>query len=219
MKKTNQIIVVLLLFLSTILYVGCNSNNNTPLPAPASCSDGIQNQGETGIDCGGPCASCQTCSDGIQNQGETGIDCGGPCPACAAPSFTATLNGSSFISGYTNASLYINPNPGMANNLSITASRPSLVDGIGLVIEFTGSLVPGTYNYSATPTLPVFASGSYSSQTITDCMMESGTLTLTQVNSTAMTVSGTFSFTCRSFSNPSLAHVVTNGVFTNIPYN
>lgn len=24
-----------------------------------------------------------TCSDGIQNQGETGIDCGGPCPACA----------------------------------------------------------------------------------------------------------------------------------------
>lgn len=23
-----------------------------------------------------------TCNDGIQNQGETGIDCGGPCPAC-----------------------------------------------------------------------------------------------------------------------------------------
>jgi hypothetical protein len=28
-------------------------------PAPATCSDGIQNQGETGIDCGGPnCAEC-----------------------------------------------------------------------------------------------------------------------------------------------------------------
>ncbi|MBK9149901.1 MAG: hypothetical protein IPM26_02470 [Saprospiraceae bacterium] len=33
-------------------------------------------------------ASCKkedpaaTCSDGIQNQGETGIDCGGPCQAC-----------------------------------------------------------------------------------------------------------------------------------------
>ena len=24
----------------------------------------------------------ETCSDGIQNQGETGIDCGGPCPKC-----------------------------------------------------------------------------------------------------------------------------------------
>ena len=23
-----------------------------------------------------------TCDDGIQNQKETGIDCGGPCPAC-----------------------------------------------------------------------------------------------------------------------------------------
>ncbi len=50
-----------------------------------SCSDGIQNQGETGVDCGGPCTPCFTCSDGIQNQGETGIDCGGPCPACPPP--------------------------------------------------------------------------------------------------------------------------------------
>ncbi len=52
------------------------------IPPPATCSDGIQNQGETGIDCGGPCPACPTCSDGIQNQGETGVDCGGPCPAC-----------------------------------------------------------------------------------------------------------------------------------------
>lgn len=51
----------------------------TPCP---TCNDGILNQGETGIDCGGPCAPCQTCSDGIQNQGETGIDCGGPCTPC-----------------------------------------------------------------------------------------------------------------------------------------
>ena len=34
----------------------------------ATCTDGIQNQGETGIDCGGPCAPCATCTDGIQNQ-------------------------------------------------------------------------------------------------------------------------------------------------------
>lgn len=26
-----------------------------------------------------------TCSDGVQNQGETGMDCGGPCGACATP--------------------------------------------------------------------------------------------------------------------------------------
>ncbi|MEK6935410.1 MAG: hypothetical protein AABW67_01345 [Nanoarchaeota archaeon] len=31
----------------------------------------------------GPEPITPTCSDGIQNQGETGIDCGGSCPACA----------------------------------------------------------------------------------------------------------------------------------------
>lgn len=50
----------------------------------ASCSDGVRNGQETGIDCGGPmCHPCPTCSDGIRNQGEAGIDCGGPCPFCA----------------------------------------------------------------------------------------------------------------------------------------
>ena len=52
-------------------------------PACPSCNDGIQNQGETGIDCGGPCTACPTCGDGIQNGNETGVDCGGSCPACA----------------------------------------------------------------------------------------------------------------------------------------
>lgn len=55
--------------------------------AGPTCSDGIQNQGETGIDCGGPCTPCSSgpsCSDGIQNQGETGIDCGGPCAPCSS---------------------------------------------------------------------------------------------------------------------------------------
>ncbi len=50
-----------------------------------TCVDGEQNQGEIGVDCGGPCPACRpdaTCVDGIQNQGETDIDCGGPCPAC-----------------------------------------------------------------------------------------------------------------------------------------
>ena len=44
-----------------------------------SCSDGKKNQDETGVDCGGPCADCETCTDGILNQDETGIDCGGSC--------------------------------------------------------------------------------------------------------------------------------------------
>ncbi len=50
---------------------------------PSKCGDGIQNQGESEIDCGGPCLACPTCYDGIQNQGEADIDCGGPnCDPC-----------------------------------------------------------------------------------------------------------------------------------------
>ena len=69
-------------------------------PCPAcvpTCADGIQNQGETGVDCGGPCPACPTCSDGIQNQGETGIDCGGPCAAC--PVLCADLGFENMASG------------------------------------------------------------------------------------------------------------------------
>ncbi len=55
-----------------------------PCGANPTCNDGIQNGGETGVDCGGPnCPPCPTCNDGIQNGGETGVDCGGPnCPPC-----------------------------------------------------------------------------------------------------------------------------------------
>ena len=74
---------------------------------PGTCSDGLLNQDETDIDCGGTCsATCQpgdhcvdaddceslvctanvcaapTCSDGIKNQDEVGVDCGGVCSAC-----------------------------------------------------------------------------------------------------------------------------------------
>ena len=85
-------------------------------PAHPSCSDGIKNQDETDVDCGGSCelcdvgASClvgsdcitglcnqttllcynlsaqgihkENCSDGMLNQGETDVDCGGSCSPC-----------------------------------------------------------------------------------------------------------------------------------------
>jgi len=48
------------------------------------CNDGILNQGEDKIDCGGPCRSCPACFDNVKNQGEDKIDCGGPCKPCDA---------------------------------------------------------------------------------------------------------------------------------------
>jgi hypothetical protein len=79
---------------------------------PATCSDGVKNQGESDVDCGGATgcprcpasktcttqADCQTgscalglcqtttCSDGVRDGKETDVDCGGwdgVCPRCA----------------------------------------------------------------------------------------------------------------------------------------
>jgi hypothetical protein len=65
-----------------------------PCTACISCTDGVKDGSETGVDCGGSCSACANCSDGAQNQGETGVDCGGPCAACGA-SQTVTLQAES----------------------------------------------------------------------------------------------------------------------------
>jgi hypothetical protein len=56
--------------------------NNGGGGTEGTCSDGIQNGNETGVDTGGSCGSNQTegtCVDGIQNGNETGVDTGGRC--------------------------------------------------------------------------------------------------------------------------------------------
>ena len=67
-------------------------------PTP-TCTDGIQNGDETGVDCGGsscsPCTVAPTCTDGIQNGDETGIDCGG---SSCAPCQTACTDNEVVIS-------------------------------------------------------------------------------------------------------------------------
>ena len=51
-----------------------------------SCTDGLQNGDEEGVDCGGSsgCNPCASCDDGIQNGDEEGVDCGGTggCMGC-----------------------------------------------------------------------------------------------------------------------------------------
>jgi hypothetical protein len=122
----------------------------------ATCTDGIQNQGETGIDCGGPCSPCPTCSDGIQNQGETGIDCGGPCQPCPPPppSGNVVLLASYFETGWdswldggsdvtrvnsTNSyegsySIRIQDNSGTQSGM--TSPTFSMTGGVGATIQF-----------------------------------------------------------------------------------
>ncbi|PBQ34422.1 hypothetical protein CNR22_22460 [Sphingobacteriaceae bacterium] len=68
----------LLLSYTLFLLGACKKNSSNS----GTCSDGILNQNETSVDCGGKCSKCATCSDGIQNQGESAVDCGGPCGNC-----------------------------------------------------------------------------------------------------------------------------------------
>ncbi len=72
--------VLLMLLAMSLLVMSCTKEEDDV----ANCNDGIRNQDETAIDCGGVvCTACASCSDGILNQGETRTDCGGPCAACS----------------------------------------------------------------------------------------------------------------------------------------
>jgi hypothetical protein len=70
-------------------------------------SCGTCQQGST-CNSSGQCDLNSSCSDGIQNQGETGPDCGGPCAACPPPGGTANLFANAdFASGLTGWSTYV----------------------------------------------------------------------------------------------------------------
>ena len=89
MKPKNSIemkkLLLSALAIVALAFTSCTNDDEPPIAeATATCNDGIQNQGETGVDCGGPnCQPCTvptaTCDDGIQNGDETGVDIGGSC--------------------------------------------------------------------------------------------------------------------------------------------
>jgi len=92
-------IIGCLIFIVAITFYSCNKGPNCddgiqnggergidcsgPCPNRCDCFDGATNFGEEGVDCGGPfCKPCTSCGDGAQNGDETGVDCGGNCPPC-----------------------------------------------------------------------------------------------------------------------------------------
>jgi len=57
------------------------------IEAPATCIDGIQNQGETGVDCGGPCWSCDPPFDNSVSCGAHSAPTCADCPQGHGPSW------------------------------------------------------------------------------------------------------------------------------------
>jgi len=131
------------LFLSGWLIAACagpgggNSGGDAFVAPTATCSDGVQNQDESGVDCGGAtCDACGVggtcgddsdcstgfcdngqcavgqCGNGVQDPSEEGVDCGGTCPACLGA--TCGANGDC-ASGYCDNG---------------ACATPSCVDGI-----------------------------------------------------------------------------------------
>ncbi len=60
MKLKNSNLLLILAMAFSIILVSCSGDDNGggDPPAQATCSDGIQNGTETGIDCGGSCSAC-----------------------------------------------------------------------------------------------------------------------------------------------------------------
>ncbi len=88
LKKTEMKKLVFgLMAFASMAIVSCSDDDSAPIvDVEATCNDGILNNGETAIDCGGPnCTACvvppvvATCNDGILNGDETEVDFGGSC--------------------------------------------------------------------------------------------------------------------------------------------
>ena len=82
MKFRTYITLFLAVFSSAFFLASCLNDDNK---IPDNCYDGVLNNGEINIDCGGPnCNECDHCTNGIfeADRGETWVDCGGECPVC-----------------------------------------------------------------------------------------------------------------------------------------
>lgn len=153
------------------------------VPVIESCFDGIQNQDETGVDCGGVCELnfglvCppvpppETCNDGIMNQDETGIDYGGVCGtgtpvAQPAENFTDNnLDGVDDLSGLDDVGSIPVASPGGADSSTYDASLPGDIAEVGET-DWTG-LITG---YLASNPLVLLATGSQINVTGATCSL------------------------------------------------
>jgi uncharacterized protein DUF6252 len=166
---------VIILITAICILAGCAKKiDNT-----GTCDDGRKNQGEQGVDCGGPCPDvCASCADGIMNQGEKGVDCGGPCDPCYSQ-MTSTIQGNKWSSTSRNALL---SGPG---TLRIYGTDQLS----SITIYYSGLFTEGTTQagQSFTAEYRDINGTLYTSTTF-------GTITFTTFDSVGNVVTGTFTF-------------------------
>jgi len=66
--------------------IPCDDGACVSAPPADLCHDRVQDNGETGVDCGGTCTACKpavpSCNDGVRDGLETDVDCGWNCTPC-----------------------------------------------------------------------------------------------------------------------------------------
>lgn len=127
---------------ASLLNSGACGSGSTP-----TCTDGIQNGNETGVDCGGPdCPACPTCSDGVQNGNETGVDCGGPdCAPCSSGCADNDVNVSITFDNYPEETSWTITNAG-GTVVASGGTYGSEPDGSTISIDLC--LVDGCYDFN-----------------------------------------------------------------------
>ncbi|MEO9570625.1 MAG: hypothetical protein ABJH82_12120 [Polaribacter sp.] len=145
MKK--QILKLMLLIASTAFVISCGSDDPV---FTASCSDGIQNGDETGVDCGG--SSCEPCAVNNVLEGEvTGevildssieyelkaayiVQSGGSLTIPAGTTIKATGGTSSYIAVAQGGKIYVEGNSDNPVVMTSGSSSPAKADWGGLVV-------------------------------------------------------------------------------------
>lgn len=159
---TIKLILTTSVFLAILFFNSCDKDDDTAVVpdattgtgggSTATCTDGVQNGDETGVDCGGSCTSCggtPNCSDGIQNGDETGIDCGGSCTACGGSSIVGSWEESnpSCTNSSGDGAIYQFSN---STGSIFVADCNNYCTGLGYYLYFTYSISGSTINFTFT---------------------------------------------------------------------
>jgi len=191
MKNLVLVVAIALLFTSC-----ADTIDNT-----GTCSDGIKNQGEQGVDCGGPCgAVCPSCADGLMNQNESAVDCGGPCDPCY-PRLTANMNDTAWSSTSRNAMIF---GPGMIRIYGTNQLT-------NLTLFYSGPFAPGTIPAGSQFRAEYRDENGALFETATE-----GSITFSTFDTTQRVISGIFSFTAAN-TNGNSVHG-DHGVFNVLEY-
>lgn len=107
----------------------------------------LLNSGGCGSGGSGGSSSTPTCSDGVQNQGETGIDCGGPCTPCSTSCSTNEVTISITFDNYPEETSWTITN---SNGATVASGGTYGNQADGSTLTVTECLSNGCYDFNIT---------------------------------------------------------------------